>query len=428
MPQPHVGERLSAADASNIVMDASDQVNAFLLAGILGFGGFVSVDGGLDMEKLRATISARLCDPAFNDLARFSQRVQRDGSLRWEDCKPDLDWHVRLSAPVNGRQGLADLCATLMSEPLPLDRPMWELLIVQGASPGGPGVVLRMHHAVADGVSAVRLVQRLFDGSTSAAAPSSVPPVKGLSPRRERGRWRPFVTSVSRVLAMFRTTVAPTVLLGPISAKRGVAFADVPLETLTRAAKAAGATVNDALLAAATTAVEAALLADGHPVPKVLPASVPVALPDRGSSGNAVGVMVVQLSAGEPDTLVRLTQITAATRSAKLAARSQGTFELTRTVWGSRLFSWLARRQRFVALFVTNVRGPDATMRVGGAPLVQAWPVAPIQGNVRFGIAAMSYAGRLGVAVHVDASVLQAGVAGRALVEELDRIAARSCP
>ena len=190
--------------------------------------------------------------------------------------------------------------------------------------------------------------------------------------------------------------------------------------------KAAGATVNDALLAAATMAVEAALVADGHPVPSMLPASVPVALRNRGGSGNAVGVMVVQLPVGEPDPPVRLARISAATKSAKPAARSQGTFELTRTLWGSRLFMWLARRQRFVALFVTNVRGPDATMRVGGAPLVEAWPVAPIQGNVRLGIAAMSYAGRLAVTVHVDAGVLQAGVAGSALGEELARIAARS--
>ncbi|MCA1780627.1 MAG: hypothetical protein LC679_00190 [Intrasporangiaceae bacterium] len=42
-------ERLSAADASNVVMDARDQVNAFLLAGVLGPGGFVSEDGGIDV-------------------------------------------------------------------------------------------------------------------------------------------------------------------------------------------------------------------------------------------------------------------------------------------------------------------------------------------------------------------------------------------
>jgi diacylglycerol O-acyltransferase / wax synthase len=421
MRQPRDGERLSAADASNVVMDARDQVNVFLMAGILGVGGFVAADGGIDLDLLRAAIAGRLADPAFKDLARFSQRVH--GSVQWETCEPDLVWHVRLVGPVNGPDGLADLCGTLMTVPLPLDRPMWELLIVSGASPGGPGVILRVHHAVADGVAGVRLVQRLFGSGPSADEPAPARPV-AVAPSSRR-RWRTFVTGVSRVLAVFRATVPPTVLLGPIGAQRGVAFADVELPALARAAKAAGATINDALLAAAAVAAEATLRADGHPVPPVLPASVPVALPDRGTSGNAVGVMLVPLPTGESDAGVRLTRIAAATRSAKAEARAQGTYELTRTRWGSRLFAWLARRQRFIALFVTNVHGPDEPLRLAGAPLEHAWPVAPIQGNVRFGVAAMSYAGRFGVAVHVDAGALNARVAGRALGDELTRIAGR---
>jgi len=422
MPQPRDGERLSAADASNVVMDARDQVNMFLMAGILGAGGFVSADGGIDMDRLRGAIAGRLADPAFTDLARFSQRVHPEGSLRWQTCELDLAWHVRLVGPVNGREGLADLCGTLMTVTPPLDRPMWELLIVPGASPGGPGVILRVHHAVADGVTGVRLVQRLFD---NAPGPERAPsrPVPASPPTK--WRWRTFVTGMSRVLAMFRATVPPTVLLGRIGERRGVAFTDVELGTLARAAKALGATVNDALLAAATVAAETALRADGQPVPPVLPASVPVALADRGTSGNAVGVMLVPLRTGDLDAGVRLTRIAAATRSAKSEARAQGTYELTRTRWGSRLFAWLARRQRFIALFVTNVHGPDRPILIGGAPLEHAWPVAPIRGNVRFGVAAMSYAGRFGVAVHVDAGALRAGVAGRALGDELARIAAR---
>jgi diacylglycerol O-acyltransferase len=422
MPKLRGGERLSAADASHVVMDARDQVNVFLMAGILGAGGFVSADGGVDLDPLRVAIADRLADPAFKDLARFSQRVQLDGSLQWQACEPDLVWHVRLVGPVDGREGLAGLCATLMTVMLPLDRPMWELLIVPGASQRGPGVILRVHHAVADGVTGVRLVQRLFDSSPAPEGPPSrlVPATP-----QARWRWRTFVTSVSRVLAVFRATVPPTVLLGPIGAVRGVAFADVELGTLARAAKAVGATVNDALLAATSVAAEAALRADGQPVPRVLPASIPVALADRGASGNAVGVMLVPLRTGESDAGVRLARIAAATRAAKSEARAQGTYELTRTRWGSRLFAWLARRQRFIALFVTNVHGPDRPILIGQAPLEHAWPVAPIQGNVRFGVAAMSYAGRFGVAVHVDAGALRAGVAGRALGDELARIAAR---
>ncbi|MGA8044730.1 MAG: WS/DGAT domain-containing protein, partial [Dermatophilaceae bacterium] len=128
------------------------------------------------------------------------------------------------------------------------------------------------------------------------------------------------------------------------------------------------------------------------------------------------------LPTGVDDIGRRLGRIAAATSAAKDEARAQGTFELTRSRWGSRAFAWLARRQRFIALFVTNVRGPGRPMHLAGAPLLRAWPVAPIQGNVRFGVAAMSYDGRLGVAVHVDADALRVEVAGRALEAELRRI------
>ncbi|SKF62433.1 Uncharacterised protein [Mycobacteroides abscessus subsp. abscessus] len=60
---------------------------------------------------------------------------------------------------------------------------------------------------------------------------------------------------------------------------------------------------------------------------------------------------------------------------------------------------------------------------MGGAALQDVWPVVPIQGNVRFGVAAMSYAGQLRVTVHTDASAVDARIAGRALSAELARVA-----
>ncbi|MHA6522849.1 wax ester/triacylglycerol synthase domain-containing protein [Tessaracoccus sp. G1721] len=410
-------ERLSPADASNVVMDSPDQVNAFLLAGLLDVGGFVSPDGAVDLELLRASIASRLSDP---ELARFSQRVHQR-TLTWGPCRPDLSRHIRLAAPVAGMAGLADMAARLMTTPLPLEHPLWELLVVPGAATPAPGIILRVHHCVADGVAGVRLVQRLFGADAVATSAPSVG-----SGRRRRRVVRGFVAGLARVAAVFRATVPPTVLLGPIGPRRGVAFADVELRALAGSARRAGATVNDALLAAVVVAAEAALRADGHRVPPVLPASVPVALPERGLSGNAVGVMLVPLVTGEADPVARLSRIAQVTRAGKAEARSQGTFELTRTRWGSRLFARLARRQRFIALFVTNVRGPDGLLEVAGAPLVRAWPVAAIQGNVRFGVAAMSYAGRLEVAIHADAGALRVPEAGTALADELARLASPS--
>jgi hypothetical protein len=197
----------------------------------------------------------------------------------------------------------------------------------------------------------------------------------------------------------------------------------VDLESLAQGARADGGTVNDALLAAVAGTVAFALRADGQPVPAVLPVSVPVALPDRGGSGNAVGIMRIELPCQEDDSAVRVAQIAALTRTAKAEARAGGTFELTRSRWGSRMFARFARRQRFIALFVTNVRGPEEQLVVGGAPLEQVWPLTPSQGNVRLGISALSYRGQLNCAIHADASALDAQVLGESLRDELSRIA-----
>ena len=422
MPGSPGAESLSAADASNVILDAIDQVNVFLMAGILAPGGFVAADGRADLERLRAVVADRLDDPSLSGLRRFSQRI--GGTKRrpvWETSSPDLALHVREVGRVAGTEGLAALCASLMTTPLPAGRPLWELLVVPGATDAGTGIILRIHHAVADGVAGVRLAQQLFDAGVAPEAPATPRP-RVRAPRQRKGALRRFWGSLSRLAAMFGVQLGPTVLLGPISTRRGITFGDVPLDDMSRGARAAGGTVNDGLLAAVAAAAAAALTSAGEPVPDELPASIPVALPDRGSSGNAVGVMMVPLPLNEPDLGARIARIALVTTAAKTEAREQGTYELTRSRWGTRLFAILARRQRFIALFVTNVRGPEQRLSLDGAPLERAWPVTPIQGNVRLGVSAISYAGRLECVAHVDAEALDAAAVERALEDELARV------
>jgi len=415
------GERLTAADASNVVLDAADQVNVFLLAGLLGVGGFVSASGDIDLDRVRTDIGTRLRDPELPELSRFSQHVvERAGRLVWDRVEPDLSWHIRLAEPVDGLAGLGDLAASLMLRQLPADRPGWELLVVPGAGDAAPGVILRAHHAIADGVAGVRLAEFLFgDATTRTPAPERVLPPRA---QKRRGGLRRLATGAVRVTALLRRAVPPTVLLGPIGPRRGVGFSDVDLASLRTAARSAGGTLNDALLAGVSAAVPAALRARGHAVPQSLPVSVPVALPDRGGSGNATGVMMVPLPTDEPDVRARVARIAETTTAAKAEARAAGTYELTRSRWGSRAFAWLARRQRFVVLFVTNVRGPATGLAISGAPVTHAWPVTPIQGNVRVGVAALSYQGRLACTVHTDADVVDAALVAQVIAAELKRL------
>lgn len=273
-------------------------------------------------------------------------------------------------------------------------------------------MALRVHHAVSDGVGALSLVDFLLGHGSGTRPAASLKDVVH-RPRRRRFEF-------ARVFAMVRSRVEPTVLLGPIGDNHGVAFADVELEALRQAAHAVGGTINDALLAAVAVSIRTALEGIGEPVPDPLPASIPVALPGRGGAGNATGVMLVDLPTAVADRRERVRRIAEQTSVGVGLAREQGTYELTRSRTGARLMRWLARRQRFVAVFVTNVRGPERPLTIAGAPLLRAFPMAPIQGNVRLGVSALSYAGRLTCTIHTGTDALSAAFVAEALQNELE--------
>lgn len=418
--------RLAAVDEANLVLDHVGQVNVFLIAGLLAPGGFLDADGRPDPAALRTALRARIAE--LPQLRRVPVAAGR--GHRWVELSPDLERHVRLVDRVEGLDGLERACGQLMSLPLSLERPPWELLIVPGASVGRVGVVLRIHHAIADGVAAVAIAQELFEreepdvtdepdaGAPPAPRPAAVVPARhppNLIGRLAFGLRRVLTTLVGR-------GVGPTVLLGERSSQHGVAFADADLVALEERVRPLGATVNDALLAAVGAGYAAALSAAGEPRPAELPVSVPVALRRRGTSANQVGVMLVRLPLEERDADARLRLIAARTRTEKVRAREQGTLEFMRGPVGARLMDRIGRRQHVVAGFVTNVPGPTARLHLAGAPLVAIWPVSVLAANVRLGVAAVSYDGRLRCGIHFDAANVPGAVFARAMAHELARL------
>ncbi len=417
-----VTQRLAAVDEANLVLDHVGQVNVFLVAGLLAPGGFLAADGTPSMAELRDDLRGRVAAlPALCKSAVASGRWHR-----WVETEPDLEHHIRLVEPVDGRAGLEQMCAELMTRPLDLDRPLWEILVVPGATTAVAGVVLRIHHAVADGMAAVTIVQQLFDlreprqmpANASGLHVSTVVPRRGLRHTLRRLR-----VGLRRIRKTLRGgDVGPTVLLGERSPHRGVAFLRTDIEALETRVRPRGATVNDALLAAVASGFRAALTAAGEPIPVVLPVSVPVALRRRGPAGNQVGVMLVRLPLGESDPDERLRIIAAQTRGEKVRAREQGTLEFMRGPVGARFMDRVARRQHLVAGFITNVPGPEGALCLAGAPFTALWPVAVLAGNVRLGVAAVSYDGRLCCGIHFDAANVPGAAFAHAMAEEMARL------
>ena len=79
------------------------------------------------------------------------------------DAHPDLEWHVA-EAETAGRldhAGLRELAGALLAERLDHERPLWRMDVAP-LDDGGTALIVRVHHAMADGVTAIRLVGELL--------------------------------------------------------------------------------------------------------------------------------------------------------------------------------------------------------------------------------------------------------------------------
>ena len=119
------------------------------------------------------------------------------GGYGWvEDASIDVTAHLhqaRLEAP-GDRTALDDFCGRLMGERLDRDRPLWELWVVDGLADGRIAHVWKQHHALADGLSSVRLMDEIYQHAANEDAPSATPlPAAGpvADPGRRRGRIAP---------------------------------------------------------------------------------------------------------------------------------------------------------------------------------------------------------------------------------------------
>jgi hypothetical protein len=59
-------------------------------------------------------------------------------------------------------------------------------------------------------------------------------------------------------------------------------------------------------------------------------------------------------------------------------------------------------RQSLVHTFVTNVRGPQSTLRLAGAPITELIPLTTAMGNITVLFAVLSYAADLTITIVAD--------------------------
>jgi diacylglycerol O-acyltransferase len=355
---------------------------------------------------------------AVDDIAPlFRKRAHRSlstlGQWAWQqDPDVDLEHHVRHSAlPRPGRiRELLALASRLHSTLLDRQRPLWEMHLIEGLKDGRFAIYTKMHHALLDGVSGLRLLQSVLStdpddltlrapympvepprahssaGPDLAAIPSAalgmIGEVLALGPAMLRVGER-LIREQSAALPM----QAPrTILNEGITGSRRFAAQSWPLERLRSVASASRTSLNDVVLAVCSGALRG-YLQDLDALPdQPLIAMVPVSLRSAGvdtASGNAVGVILCNLATTEADAGARLTAISDSMQQGKDSIASMSRLQIT--AMSGIALAPLALGSLFGAhrlvpppfnLVISNVPGPKERLYLGGAELDAFYPLS----------------------------------------------------
>jgi WS/DGAT/MGAT family acyltransferase len=372
---------------------------------------------------------------------QLAERVEALPELRRVVCRPGwpaggplwieardfrIDRHVAAAALPQGpsdEDALLAFVEDVMGSLLDRADPLWHLWLVTGLTDGRVAALFVIHHALADGATAMRLLRVLLTGRTPRSTDGDVgpsPTTTDLLIDNARGyllavrdvlrpsTWRQ-ISSATRTFVDGWKSVRqepPTSLNAVVGPRRRTAVMRFDLAPTKRLARSRDVGVNDLVLELLAAGVRALLASRAEPIGRVSPrVGIPVGLPPSsrdGDGGNAFGSYVVALPIGDADPSSRLRRI--ADERARAMATQPVTGMTTLRAWSVRLrpFRTAMGRQRFVNLMETYLPGPPARIEALGAPVLDAVPVPPLGRNVGLTVVASSYSGRLSVTVRTD--------------------------
>ena len=433
-------ERMAAVDTTWLRFDRAS--NPMVIVGVL------MLEGPADVARLQETIVARLL--AFD---RFRQRVEtRLTGLWWtRDTHFNLERHVkRVRLPgAGGRAELEAFVSDLASQRLDRARPLWQFHIVEGYE-GGVALVVRIHHAIADGIALISVFLSLTDSRPDAPPATPAPAAEGDAPPHADSWFDPFEPMVDMIGEGLRlygeawrqglaraadpagalrdgagisAEIAHLLAMPSDSATRfkGVPCGDkrlawtdpLDLREVKAISHLFGCSVNDVLLASVTGALHDYLKAKGDPTKGVeLRAIVPVNLRSRRgppSLGNHFGVIGVELPVGLSNPLARLYEIFRRTQALKHSYEPPVTLGIMTAlgyapqILQDRLMDLLVSRCTAV---MTNVPGPQHPLYLAGARIRQVMFWVPQVGDVGMGVSILSFDGKVQFGLMTDTAIV----------------------
>jgi WS/DGAT/MGAT family acyltransferase len=391
-------------------------------------------------------------DRATQTVPMFRQRIDEPpGKLappRWTtDDRFDLTWHVRrIDAPSPHTPAtVIEFARNAAMTAFDHAHPLWEFTLVERLEGGRAALVMKVHHALTDGLGSMQLALELFDleSDPPARAPQPhVSPADEPEPQslvRESLAWdwhRAFgavrTTARSTIPTVWRAvrhpvgwvgqtvdtagsiarTLAPvSKTLSPIMKERSVTrhldMLEVKLDDLKRAAANAGGSVNDGFMAGVTGGLRRYHEHYGAPVDE-LRVTMPISIrkPDDPPGGNRITLLrfAVPVSDADPASRIRamdrLCRTARDERSVDFTGAIAGTLNLLpRAVIGGML--------KHIDFLASDIPGFPLPIYLAGARVERYAAFGPTVGT-SVNCALLSYNGACCVGINMDTAAVAA--------------------
>ena len=439
MTEIRFDERMSDADALMWTIEQDPLLRSTITS-------IAVLEGPPDRDRLRWKI-----DRATRVIPRLRQRVVTNplsvAPPRWEvDPNFDLNFHLRWVRAA-GDGSMTNLFA--LAEPLAMQgfdrsRPLWEFAVVEGLENGRAALIMKIHHAITDGIGGVKLMLETFDAEADPGDPGPMPEAPEVRVMNQSERfvdaWK---HTQRRVLGLAKRSVglatgaAITTLEDPVGSGVQVLEAaqsagrllrpapspmsplmtdrslsqrfrtlSVPLTNTKLAARAAGGKLNDAFVAAVAGGFKR--YHDHHDASaSALRMSMPISVRNEATeneAGNQFSPARFPVPLTVRDAVHRMKVIS----DLVARARTEPALQLTQPLAGA--LNQLPR-ELSTALFGSMLKGVDfVTSNVPGAPFPVYLAGARIQNQFAFGpmtgaaanITLLSYVDELNMGFNID--------------------------
>lgn len=443
---PPSSQRLSGTDAAFLYLERKEIPLHIACVAIF--------EEAIPFDEFVAAIDSKLhLLPRYQQVA--APAAFNIGYPHWEhDPQFDIRRHimrVAVKAP-GGEPELEDLAGHLFSEVMNRAKPLWEIYVVEGMAEGRGALIVKVHHALADGIAGASLLRILLDPTPEGSYAIQKPHVHAPAPRKQPSLTEVFASAIHSSLENLVAAEAGLLgmaqgLLGdrmqeglkglvtllpeiaapvdrlpfnrPCGGARKFCWADLDFADVKAIRTAVGGTVNDVVLTVVTRAVARYAKLHGESVERrLLRVVCPVSVrkEDSGESlGNQISFMPVTLPMDAADPVQHLKAIAFRTAIMKsvmapelvgVAANWLGAAPVPAQAlfwWGIPLVPMPAP---ILNLICTNVPGSPVALYTVGKRMLASYPHVPTGYELGVGIAVQSYNGRMCFGLTADAEVV----------------------